>query len=327
MQATAELKSEIETVDKLERAGYRIIGAKRQGAVKICSYTKRALTGKGGCYKQKFYGISSHRCVQMTPDVFSCNHNCLFCWRDTRAMKPKPASADAPERIVSDSILAQRELLVGFKGDSRVSASLFAQASEPNQVAISLAGEPTLYPKLSSLLSEYSKRGFTTFVVSNGTKPKVLAKLNPLPTQLYLTLPAPDEKTYVKTCVPAKKGLWKEILSSLKILGKLPCRKVLRLTLARNLNFIDPAGYGRLILLAKPEYVEVKSYVNVGYSTRRLSRENMLSHDEIVEFAGKIAKSTGYLVTDEFPDSRVVLLSRDRKAEKARIIKRRGKSK
>jgi wyosine [tRNA(Phe)-imidazoG37] synthetase (radical SAM superfamily) len=29
----------------------------------------------------EFYGIRSHRCLQMTPVVDQCTHNCLFCWR------------------------------------------------------------------------------------------------------------------------------------------------------------------------------------------------------------------------------------------------------
>ena len=31
------------------------------------------------CYKAQFYGIESHRCVQMTD--LRCNQQCLFCWR------------------------------------------------------------------------------------------------------------------------------------------------------------------------------------------------------------------------------------------------------
>ncbi len=314
----------LETVGRLEKAGYRIIGAKRQGAVKVCSYAKRAITGRGGCYKQRFYGISSHRCLQMTPDAFSCNHKCLFCWRDTRAMRAKPAAADSPARIVSDSFAAQRRLIIGFKGDPRTSKDAFAQAWEPNQVAISLAGEPTLYPMLGELVAAYSRRGCTTFVVTNGTRPDVLRRLKPLPTQLYLTLPAPDEKAYKRTCAPVEKGLWKKILSSLRVMRSLRCRKVIRLTLVRGLNFTDPESYARLVKMARPQYVEAKGYSNVGYSTRRLAHSDMPSHEEIAAFAGKIAEAAGYRITNEFPESRVVLLCRDKQAEASRIIRRRS---
>ena len=33
------------------------------------------------CYKGIF-GIQSHRCLQNTPSLPFCNHQCVFCWRD-----------------------------------------------------------------------------------------------------------------------------------------------------------------------------------------------------------------------------------------------------
>lgn len=313
----------LETENRLENAGYRIAGKSRRAGVKICTYAKKALLGKGGCYKQRFYGIASHRCLQMAPDIFSCNHRCVFCWRDTRTMGRAPMKGKSEEisALVSETIDAQRKLLIGFKGNPNVPARMFEGAMEPNQVAISLAGEPTNFPQLGELISEYKKSGATTFLVTNGTRPEVLQKLKPLPTQLYVTLPAPDEASYKKTCVPIERGLWKKLLSTLRLLTKLKTRKVLRLTLVRGRNFHSPEKYASLINLAKPHYVEVKSYVNVGYSRRRLTQNEMLTHEEIQEFAGKIAEESGYRVTDEFPESRVVLLSRDRRAEKARIIR------
>ncbi len=316
----------LETENRLENAGYRISGKSRRAGVKVCTYTKKALLGKGGCYKQRFYGIASHRCLQMAPDIFSCNHRCIFCWRDTRTMGRKPMKGE-PEDIpvlVSETIEAQKKLLVGFKGNPNVPREKFEEAIRPNQVAISLSGEPTAFPQLGKLISGYKKFGATTFLVTNGTLPEILRKLSPLPTQLYVTLPAPDETSYKKTCVPIERGMWKKLLSTLRLLPKLRTRKVLRLTLVRGRNFSSPEKYASLIKLAKPHYVEVKSYVNVGYSRRRLTQNEMLAHEEIRDFARKIADYSGYLITDEFPESRVVLLSKDRLSENGRIIKRKA---
>src|SRR3989449_5555819 len=63
----------------LERQGYRIVG--EHSGVKLCHWTKASLTKGIGCYKQTFYGIESHRCLQMTPAVDACNLACQFCWR------------------------------------------------------------------------------------------------------------------------------------------------------------------------------------------------------------------------------------------------------
>ena len=43
--------------------------------------------------------------------------------------------------------------------------------------AISLTGEPTLYPKLPELIKEIHSRGKTSFLVTNGQHPEVLQKL------------------------------------------------------------------------------------------------------------------------------------------------------
>ncbi|WP_292477611.1 hypothetical protein [Methanothrix sp.] len=48
----------------LARQGYHLVGS---GAVKPCLWLNRSLRGGDQCYKHHFYGIASHRCVQMTP--------------------------------------------------------------------------------------------------------------------------------------------------------------------------------------------------------------------------------------------------------------------
>jgi len=69
----------------------------------------------------------------------------------------------------------------------------FEEAWNPNQVAISLSGEPTMYKFLADLLLECHKRGIRTFLVTNGTSPAVLERLDPLPYQLYVTVAGPNE--------------------------------------------------------------------------------------------------------------------------------------
>jgi tRNA wybutosine-synthesizing protein 1 len=73
---------------------------------------------------------------------------------------------------------------------------------------------------------------------------------------------------------------------------------------------VRPASYGRLILRADPDFVEVKGYVHVGESRRRLPREAMPSMEEIEAFAKEIAESSSYRRRDSFGPSKVVLLSR-----------------
>ena len=77
------------TKQRLEIQQYRLAG--RHSAVKICHWTRQSLRGKDICYKEKFYGVPSHRCAQITPAVLWCPNKCCFCWRVAEYMSPKKA--------------------------------------------------------------------------------------------------------------------------------------------------------------------------------------------------------------------------------------------
>ncbi len=290
---------------RYEKAGYRFVG--NHSAVKVCLWTKRSLRDKGFCYKQKFYGIQSHRCLQMTPAFPFCTHRCLFCWRDTSLTNPKwKGPVDEPAEILEGCVEKQRELLSGFL-ENRTKKVM--EALNPNQVAISLAGEPLMYPKISELIEECLNRKMSVFVVSNGTFPDVVEKLSE-PTNFYITLPAPNKKVYVKTCNPLIKNGWERIQKSLSLLKNFDCNTVVRLTLVRDLNFVEPDQYAAIIDEASPDFVEVKAFMSVGFARERLPYSRMPLHQEIREFAEQIAEKSSYKVADEKSDSRVVLLKR-----------------
>jgi len=310
-----------EEIERLEKAGYHFIGKHKHSAVKLCLWTKKSIKDEGFCYKQKFYGIQSHRCLQWSPSVPFCTHNCIFCWRDTRITSPTwEGEADDPQELVDAAIEEQKRLISGFLGTEKTNREKWEEANEPAHTAISLAGEPTLYPYLSDLIKAFHKRGITTFLVTNGTNPKALAELDELPTQLYLSLEGPDKQTYKKTCMPLISHGWERINETLELFPSLNTRKVIRLTLVRGFNLKDASGYASLIKKAMPNYVEPKAYMHVGYSILRLSEQAMPLHTEIRAFAQELSKATDYIVTDEFSPSRVVLLSKDQRTLKNRLI-------
>ena len=282
---------------------------------------REALVKGRPCYKQKFYGIKTHRCIQMTPAVHYCNMHCAFCWRAHSGDKPDliwketpDAAWDEPNQVVEECISAQLKLLSGYKGHSGTDKWKLREALKPRHVAISLTGEPTLYPHLGEMIHLFHKRGFTTFLVSNGSIPEALSKLAEEPTQLYISVCAYDERSFARTCHPQFPKAWAKLSETLDMLPSFKCPTVLRLTLARHLNLAHPESYARLIEKANPTYVEPKAYMHVGFSRLRLGYENMPSHMEIRGFAEALAKETGYNILDEASDSRVVLLSRLEKA-------------
>lgn len=286
----------------LKRQGYRFLG--RNGAVKTCLWLNRAMRGEGACYKAQFYGIESHRCVQMTPTLL-CNQACLHCWRPIEI----PVSVgewDSPEVIARESIEGQRKLISGYKGAKTTDQSRFEEGQQPRHVAISLAGEPTLYPYLQDLVKEYHRMGLTTFVVTNGTRPDVVENIHP--TQLYMSLDAPDEETYKRACGP-NGNLWPKILESLEVVGDHRSRTAIRVTLTKGVNMLNPKGYARLLRMVEPDFVEFKAYMHLGFSRNRLQREAMPTHGEVKAFAQEVAGYLDYKVADEVELSRVVLLT------------------
>jgi tRNA wybutosine-synthesizing protein 1 len=241
---------------------------------------------------------------------------CLFCWRvqsGDKGLKWRelevPAS-DEPESIVEGCLSAQRKILSGYKANPKTHREKYDEALAPKHAAISLAGEPTLYPRLGELIGAFRKRGFTTFLVSNGTIPQALATLEEEPTQLYISACAPDKETFTKTCRPQVPKAWEKLHETFKILPSFNCPVVMRLTLVRNLNLKHTKKYSRIVEKAAPTYLETKAYMHVGFSRLRLTYEHTPSHLEIRSFAATLSKETGYKLLDESERSRVVLLSR-----------------
>ena len=223
----------------LNKQHYCIFG---HSGVQICRWTKKSLRDDGFCYKQKFYDIQSHRCCQMSPSL-ECQNSCLHCWRAIDIMGDvKLDKVDEPEFIIEKCVEGQRKLLSGFKGSSKTNLKKFEEAQNPTQFAISLSGEPTLYPKLPELIKLLRKRKISTFLVTNGLNPEMLKKLKKnkaLPTQLYLSLNTPNKKMYQKWHKSKIKNAWKIFNKTLSLFPKLPTRKVIRMTLVKDLTMKD----------------------------------------------------------------------------------------
>ncbi|MEM4230272.1 MAG: 4-demethylwyosine synthase TYW1 [Candidatus Pacearchaeota archaeon] len=307
----------------LKKQHYALIG--NNSAIQICRWTKKSLLNEGVCYKEKFYGIKSHRCCQMSPCVMFCQNKCIHCWRPIeKSLGTKIIDADNAKKIIEQCILNQRKLLTGFGGNYKVDKKKLKEAQEPNQFAISLSGEPTLYPYLAEIIQELRKQGKTSFLVTNGLGPEKILELekkNALPTQLYISLNSPNKKMYEEWHRSCLENAWERFNKSLNIMSKIngKTRTVIRMTLVRNLNMCLEEDYAKLILKANPDFIEVKSFMSVGYSRKRLAYERMPSPEEVKEFAEKLVKnleSKDYKILDEKEESRVVLIGKDKEKMK-----------
>jgi len=201
-----------------------------------------------------------------------------------------------------------------LKEKTNTTREKWLDAQNPKHVAISLNGEPTLYTRLSEYMDLCHKHGMTTMLVTNGTLPKVLERLDTLPTQLYVSVDAPNKQVFDDVCRPKyNNGAWEQFEKTIDLLPSLDTRIVARHTLMKGVNMSDKhiEQFAALDNRADPDFIENKGYVFVGHSRENLSIENMPSHDDIMDFSNKIAPLTSREVLSDSRPSRVALVGRE----------------
>merc|ERR1719199_362384 len=178
---------------QLNKEGYKIIGS--HSAVKLCRWTKHQLRGQGGCYKHSFYGITSFQCMEATPSL-ACANKCVFCWRHHK--NPVGTSwkwrMDPPEVIVKEGIEQHRKMIRECKGIPGVKKERFEEAMTVKHCALSLVGEPIMYPRINELVGDLHNRGISIFLVTNAQFPEAIHALNPV-TQLYVSVDAATKES------------------------------------------------------------------------------------------------------------------------------------
>jgi len=112
----ADNKITNEFVEAYTKTTYRIVGKNKHSAIKPCHwFEQRLMTGRENrnCYKGVF-GIQSHRCLQNTPSLPFCNHQCVFCWRDveTGALGSDfQVEPDDPKFLIEEMFRQQRDIV------------------------------------------------------------------------------------------------------------------------------------------------------------------------------------------------------------------------
>ena len=308
-------------LNQLKNAKY---GVADHGTVELCHWTKKSFKNDGDCYKHKFYGISTHRCMEFSPAGMFCENRCVYCWRPMEfysAMKMPTEKVAPPEVIVTSLMEERRKLIMGHYGDPRSDKTKLDESLLPSHYAISLSGEPTMYPQLPELIKYLEKLPSTKsiFLVTNGQEPEMLERLkneNALPTQIYLSTNAPNKEIFELVNRPKYKDAWERWNTSLGILSKLDTRTVLRFTLIKDYNCDDKLipKYAELIKNGNAHFIEIKSYMHVGRSTNRLEFANVLDIKEVRHFANELSnQSEVYSVMDESEMSRIVVLQNQKR--------------
>jgi tRNA wybutosine-synthesizing protein 1 len=303
-------------LNQLKKAKY---GVSDHATVELCHWTKKSFKNEGDCYKMKFYGITTHRCMEFSPAGMYCENRCIYCWRPMEfynSMEMPEGKVAEPEVVVANLMEERKKLIMGHYGDPRQDKKKLDESLLPSHYAISLSGEPTMYPKLPQLIKYLKTLPATksVFLVTNGQEPGMLQRLqdeDALPTQLYLSTNAPNEQVFQLVNKPKYKDSWERWNASLEMLSKMNTRTVLRVTLIRDYNSNDELipEYAKMFKKASPHFIELKSYMHVGRSTNRLEYSNSLEMDEVRHFAlGIVNNSKIFSVMDESIMSRIVVL-------------------
>ncbi len=303
-------------INNLKKAKY---GVSNHSTVELCHWTKKSFLNEGECYKKKFYGIDTHRCMEFSPAGMLCQNRCVYCWRPMEFydfMEMPTDAVDDPETIVHNLMHERYRLMNGFFGNVKADRKKLDEALLPSHYAISLSGEPTMYPKLPELI-RYLKGLRNTksiFLVTNGQEPEMLYRLqenDALPTQIYLSSNAPNRRLFFMINKPRQRDAWERWRESLEFLGKINTRTVVRITLIQsyNGNIKLIPDFAELLKHGNPHFIEIKSYMHVGYSTNRLEHSDMLEIEDVRIFADGLAKQMGnFTFMDESIVSRVVVL-------------------
>jgi tRNA wybutosine-synthesizing protein 1 len=308
-------------LSQLKKAKY---GISDHATVELCHWTKKSFKNEGDCYKMKFYGITTHRCMEFSPAGMYCENRCIYCWRPMEfynSMEMPEDKVAEPEAVVANLMEERRKLIMGHYGDPNQDKKKLDESLLPSHYAISLSGEPTMYPKLPQLIKYLKTLPETKsiFLVTNGQEPDMLQRLQDegaLPTQLYLSTNAPNEEIFQIVNKPRYKDSWERWNASLKMLSNMNTRTVLRVTLIKDYNSSNELipKYAEMFKKANPHFVELKSYMHVGRSTNRLEYSNSLEMDEVRHFASELAnKSQVFSVMDESVMSRIVVLQNQKR--------------
>ena len=177
----------------LTKQGYKILGS--HSGVKLCRWTKAQLRGRGGCYKHSFYGIESHRCMEATPSL-ACANKCVFCWRHhtNPVGREWRWQMDDAETLVTSAISEHKGMIKQMKGVPGVLPERLAEGMDPRHCALSLVGEPIMYPEIDKFVSLLHAKRISTFLVTNAQFPDAITNLPPI-TQLYVSVDAATPET------------------------------------------------------------------------------------------------------------------------------------
>ena len=196
---------------------------------------------------------------------------------------------DDPAMIVAEAVRLHVAMINECRGVPGVLEERWREAHTVRHCALSLVGEPIMYPRINELIGELHARKISSFLVTNAQFPEAIRTLRPV-TQLYVSVDAPNKDDLEEVDRPLFRDAWERLRESLVILREKKQRTVARLTLVKGHNEGDISGYAELIALGEPTLVEVKGVTFCGKSDASdLTMANCPWHHEVEAFCKELA--------------------------------------
>ena len=202
------------------------------------------------------------------------------------------------------------DMIKSFKGVPGVVTERFKEANHIKHCALSLVGEPIMYPKINEFLDMLHARKMSSFLVTNAQFPEAIENLVPC-CQLYVSIDAATEESLKKIDRPLFTDFWprfKDCLVKMKDKGQ---RTVYRLTIVKAWNEDEAQKYAELVELGNPDFIEVKGVTFCGDSkASTLTMGNVPWHQEVINFVNTlVALLPKYALASEHEHSNSLLIA------------------
>ena len=200
---------------------------------------------------------------------------------------------DEPRMIVEGALEQHYKMVKQMKGVPGVKEDRYREAFNVRHCALSLVGEPIMYPKINEYIDMLHERRISTFLVTNAQFPEKIVTLKPV-TQLYLSIDAPTKESLKELDRPLFSDFWERFLACLDALAAKRQRTVYRLTLVKGYNTSHIEKYAELVRRGRPDFIEVKGVTYCGFSgASSLTMSNVPFQYEVIEFVNKLREALG----------------------------------
>ena len=245
---------------------------------------------------------------------------------------------DPPEMLVEGALQNHYKMIKQMRGVPGVLPERFEEGFQVRHCALSLVGEPIMYPEINTFTELLHEKGISSYLVTNAQFPEEMKTLKPV-TQLYISIDASTKDALKAVDRPLNRDFWERFTSCIEQLALRLERTVFRLTLGRPKDYIQVTylnctihdfglhissfylvkgwnaeeidNYAKLVLMGKPDFIEVKGVTYCGTSkASKLTMENVPWHEEVIFFVQKLADQLpDYEIACEHEHSNCILIS------------------